>query len=696
MSEDSSESEISDSFVVDNTDSDPDFIPGSDSSLDCTKPSFRLAQIINRRKNISSDAAQQLKKTYRPTVSDESSDSDLSDVEFRPGTGDRPTNSEARSSPDPVRGRKRKRNPDKWKRARQRTSRLSGKEYKTRTGRTVAEKKFSDKLCNCTRKCNEKIPTDERQNLFKSFYKLKNHNEQNIFLNGCVKSSSVKRHRPTNQSKKPKSHTFSFFLRVKNDNVQVCKTYFRQTFQVSDGRIHSSSIKDDVSCVKDKRGRLTPGNKVDITDVVNHIKSFPAYHSHYTRAHNPNRKYLSPDLTIKKMYDLYVQWCDENQKNPVKEKMYYQVFSTNFNLHFKPPLKDTCQVCDGLQNRLLSASEDEKKTIESEKELHLRKAEKARESLKEDKGMCSHDYYVLTFDLQKALAFPKLSTSVSYYKRNMYVYNLGVHVLNNNQAYMHVWPETEGSRGSQEISSCILKHLAGHANHAKHVVMYSDSCGGQNRNIKIVLSLMKYLQTQNGSTETIDLKFVVPGHSYLPNDTDFSFVEKRSKTSSNIFSPRDWYDIILGCRKSNKYFLTEMSHEDFLSTFNLEKTITNRKRNVDGQPLNWLQMRWIRIEKTEPFSIKYKTTFLADMPFGVLNIQKKRENGRPLASLTNVEQDLLYPTTRPITMAKKKDMIDLLKYIPPIHHQFYKDLRTERGIDQAEPDSDDDCIVYTE
>lgn len=55
-------------------------------------------------------------------------------------------------------------------------------------------------------------------------------------------------------------------------------------------------------------------------------------------------------------------------------------------------------------------------------------------------------------------------------------------------------------------------------------------------------------------------------------------------------------------------------------------------------------MRWIRIEKAEPFSIKYRTTFLADMPFGVLNIQKKR------------------------------------------------DLRSERGIDQAEPDSDDDCI----
>lgn len=53
----------------------------------------------------------------------------------------------------------------------------------------------------------------------------------------------------------------------------------------------------------DGRGKSTPGNKVDITEVVNHIKSFPAYSNHYTRARNPNRKFLNPDLTIKKMYD---------------------------------------------------------------------------------------------------------------------------------------------------------------------------------------------------------------------------------------------------------------------------------------------------------------------------------------------------------------------------------------------------------
>lgn len=61
-------------------------------------------------------------------------------------------------------------------------------------------------------------------------------------------------------------------------------------------------------------------------------------------------------------------------------------------------------------------------------ELHLRKAETARNSLRQDTEKSKKDstYYVMTFDLEKALPFPILTTSVAYYKRNMYVYNLGV------------------------------------------------------------------------------------------------------------------------------------------------------------------------------------------------------------------------------------------------------------------------------
>ncbi|GLV33297.1 hypothetical protein CBL_20096, partial [Carabus blaptoides fortunei] len=234
------------------------------------------------------------------------------------------------------------------------------------------------------------------------------------------------------------------------------KKFFLETFQVSDSRLYKSCRSSEVSSVIDTRGHRAPGNKIDVSEVIQHIRSFPSYKSHYTRTDTPNRRYLRSDLTIHKMFMLYVEKCTEESKEPVKEKMYYHVFSTNFNLHFKPPSKDTCQLCDSLQLKIdFGETEDVKKIAESEKELHLRKAELARSSLNSDKVLANENIFVFTFDLEKALAFPKLSCSVAYYKTNMYVYNLGFHSFNDNTGYMFMWDETQGSRGSQEIASCL-------------------------------------------------------------------------------------------------------------------------------------------------------------------------------------------------------------------------------------------------
>ena len=71
-------------------------------------------------------------------------------------------------------------------------------------------------------------------------------------------------------------------------------------------------------------------------------------------------------------------------------------------------------------------------------------------------------------ELQKTLPFPKLSTSVAYYKRKLYVYNLRVQSLNFKTGFMYVWDETEGGGNSQDVASCVAKHL-------KENVGYSSS-----------------------------------------------------------------------------------------------------------------------------------------------------------------------------------------------------------------------------
>lgn len=222
--------------------------------------------------------------------------------------------------------------------------------------------------------------------------------------------------------------------------------------------------------------------------------------------------------------------------------------------------------------------------MKTEHEVHLRKAEKARASMKKDKHagiLTEGKSYAFSFDLEKALPFPVLTCSIAYYKRNMYVYNLGCHNLETERGYMYVWDETVASRGSQEVSSCIRKHISTHAPNSEHIIAYSDACTGQNRNIKMSLMWLKLI-ADHKNLKRVDHKFMVSGHAYLPNDRDFGSIESRAKGKA-IYVPEDWYNIIKRARSKSPFYVYRMQGQDFFSTKQLEKTITHRKRNENNQ-----------------------------------------------------------------------------------------------------------------
>ena len=96
--------------------------------------------------------------------------------------------------------------------------------------------------------------------------------------------------------------------------------------------------KHDGSPPQDQRGRHEPKNKTaeeQVEYVKKHISSFPTYSSHYSRADNPNpnRKYLSAQLSLSEMYALYKDECvvaaAEDPIEPVSE---WKVFNEEFNL----------------------------------------------------------------------------------------------------------------------------------------------------------------------------------------------------------------------------------------------------------------------------------------------------------------------------------------------------------------------------
>lgn len=216
--------------------------------------------------------------------------------------------------------------------------------------------------------------------------------------------------------------------------------------------------------------------------------------------------------------------------------------------------------------------------------------------------------------------------------------------------------------------------------------MYSDQCGGQNRNIKMSV-LCKYIISSNENpVEEIDHKFLVSGHSYLSCDQDFGLIEKQKKIFRDIFIPQDWNKVIESARKRSPFKLIEMTCHDFFSTSELEKLITNRKMSSNKSKVEWLKIQWLHYEKSHLFTIYYKYSNNPYVLYDSVNIAKRNSVNLDFA----IRLDVLYPNGRKIDSKKKKDLLDLINYIPPIYHDFYKKLKTlENQTEECFTDNED-------
>lgn len=140
------------------------------------------------------------------------------------------------------------------------------------------------------------------------------------------------------------------------------------------------------------------------------------------------------------------------------------------------------------------------------------------------------------------------------------------------------------SQDPQEIAFCLKEHFERNLpNTTKEVTLYSDSCGGQNRNVKMSVMLSKILQS-HPSLEVINQKFFIPGHSFSTCDQDFGITEKEKRYQKNIYLPDDWNEVIQASKKKDpKFVVTKMDSSKFFSCAKLLKKnkIANQKISVD-------------------------------------------------------------------------------------------------------------------
>lgn len=544
--------------------------------------------------------------------------------------------------------------------------------YYTVKGKLRESRQFINFQCNCPKKCNEKVPVETREKLFKKFWELASYDSQTGFIASTVKEFSVKRKRSNCASKKSKAFSRIYYL----SNIEVCRNIFINTYQISTKRVNTSLTKLREGRLKDERGNIGDvmkgKNKICpevVEKIVKHIKQFPIYISHYTRAQT-DAKFLSYDLTESKMYELYLQ--DEN--NPkVSFTFYKKIFYTHFNLRRKPPIKDTCNKCDALSTKLNNVFDEEtKEQLRSAHEEHLANAKIARTSMQNDMKLAATNPVLetLCYDMEKVLGLPKLPTNLVYYKRQLSIYNEGIHAGSTNKPYAFIWKEGVAGRGAQEVGSCLKKFISHHFKEGvEDLILWSDSCGGQNRNIKIVL-MLKNVLSQHQTLKTIYFKYLESGHSFLPNDSDFAQIERALKLQIRIYTIDEFKLIIEKSKKNNPIEVIDMGSEDFFSTQDMEKQITNRKVSVEKNKVSWLKAKVIKIEKSKPFSVFLKDSHDPEAPFAEIDISKSSRGRKSLRDFPPLT--LLYPEGKEISTKKAEDIKSLMKFIPSDARLFYK------------------------
>ena len=141
-------------------------------------------------------------------------------------------------------------------------------------------------------------------------------------------------------------------------------------------------------------------------------------------------------------------------KIPSKGKFCQEIFNTKFDISFGSTKSDTSNRCDLLLTSLKTEIDEQKRmklTVQLELQQHKAKFG-YNNNLKSEKELATQDPTIslISFDLQQVLPTPY--TNVVVYKMQLSVYSLGVAEVATGKSFLHMWPETDRGRGSEDVA----------------------------------------------------------------------------------------------------------------------------------------------------------------------------------------------------------------------------------------------------
>jgi hypothetical protein len=438
--------------------------------------------------------------------------------------------------------RKRKGNPNSWKRQKNKRQRMLGQEYVgfQKVGSKYVQNEFKPArmmgpLC-MSKRCFSgksmycsKLTEEIRKNIFDTYWKM-SWEEKKMYVCSMIDKKPTKR--KTKDCNSRRSDSKIYYLKVNNKKERVCLNTFLETLGIREWTVRYW-LGDKTETVKTTSvQREDVSVKVSKKELVKkYLNALPKLPSHYCRQ-STSKLYLEPLIQTKsQLYRLYVDYS-QPRNDPVTSRKLFEDVLLQENIGIFQPKKDACDICSAHKVGNLSDVEYKK---------HTELKEMARKEKNSDKEAAQKGtIHAITADLQAVKLCPFLNASALYFKTKLAVHNFSVYNLRNNKATCYWFDETACDLKSSTYATFFVDYVTKLLDDdSKDVVIFSDGCTAQNRNSVVSNALLRLAMARN---VTITQKYLEKGHTQMEVDSVHSVIERKMK-NREIFLPTQYATI---------------------------------------------------------------------------------------------------------------------------------------------------------
>ncbi|XP_036340385.1 uncharacterized protein LOC118749699 [Rhagoletis pomonella] len=321
---------------------------------------------------------------------------------------------------------------------------------------------------------------------------------------------------------------------------------------------------------------------------------------------------------------------------------------------FKPK-NDMCDTCTSYESKNLTQDQYDihRKDIQDMRNEKLYDIENAKSGL----------HLLLCIDMQAVKLIPQTNANATYYKMKLQVHNFTIYNVISHESDNFVWDETDGTLVASTFATCIIKYIKNaikKSPNIHHIIIYSDGCFYQNRNIILSNAILSLCVQEN---ITVAHKYLIVGHTQMECDSTHSLIQRKiNKRQINL--PSELSGLIRESRKNP--FPLKVHHVDYKYFLDYEsipkRYVSIRPGKKSGEPT----VNMIRALAYDPSGIIYYKTNIND-DYNVLP-QRTQQKFR------DIEPSQLHTERIPISKKKWEHLQELKFLLPADCHSFYDNI----------------------